>query len=353
MPRWRPLSNALLAIRLRALGDVVLTTPAFRALHRGFPEAPLDIVTDQPYVALLQDLPGVDRVIGLGRGPGAMRAVLTEIRRRSYARAIDFFGNPRSALMTVMSRARDSFGYDLRGRGRAYRHRIPRDSPVPSNRREYAAASHVRLAVAAGGVDDGLHTQLSISPAAHAEAEVLLHTAGVREPGTTLGLIAAGTWATKTWPASHAAALARLLLASGREVLLLAGPREAHVTRAVQELAPGLATLPPCEVPALAAVISRLAGVLGTDSGPRHIAAALGRPTFAWFGPTHPDNWTAPDPSQGVWWTAAPCRGCNRTQCPHWVCLPEFHPDRAFALVQEHFARHGGTATDFRTAARA
>jgi ADP-heptose:LPS heptosyltransferase len=71
--------------------------------------------------------------------------------------------------------------------------------------------------------------------------------------------------------------------------------------------------LPPCDVPELAAVIERLAGMIGTDSGPRHLAAALGRPTFAWFGPTHPDNWTALDPAQGVWWTAAPCRGCNRT----------------------------------------
>ena len=347
------MSRALLAFRLRALGDVVLTTPAVRALHRGFPDAPIDIVTDQPYVGLLQGLPGVDRVIGLGRGFNAMREVIAEIRRRPYERAVDFFGNPRSALMTALSGATHTFGYDLRGRGRAYHHRIPRGAPVPSPRTAYAAASHVRLAVAAGGIDDGLAAQVSIAPAAHAHAEELLRAAGIREPGGALGLIAAGTWGTKTWPVSHSAALARRLLASGCEILLLAGPREEFATNAMQALAPGIAVLPACGVPALAAVISRLKGVMGTDSGPRHVAAALGRPTFAWFGPTDPDGWTAPDPSQGVWWTQAPCRGCNRTVCPHWICLPEFHPDRAFTLVQEHFARHGGTTSDLRTAAGA
>src|SRR5262249_33198137 len=95
-----------------------------------------------------------------------------------------------------------------------------------------------------------------------------------------------------------------------------------------------------CDVPALAAVIARLAGVIGTDSGPRHLAAALGRPTFAWFGPTHPDNWTAADRSQGVWWTPAPCRGCNRTAGATWVCMTGLHPDRACELVQEHFFPH-------------
>lgn len=334
------MSRAILAIRLRAMGDVVLTTPALRALHRGDPTTAIDVVTDQPYVGLLEGLPGIDRVIGLRKGTGGMRAALGAIRKRSYARAIDFFGNPRSALMTKVSGAKDSYGYDLRGRGRAYGHRVARDVPIVEGRREYAAASHVRLAVAAGGQADGLAAQVSIAPQAALLATELLRAAGVREPASTLGLIAAGTWATKTWPASHAAWLARRLIAAGREVLLLAGPREEHVTHAMTSLAPGISVLPPCDVPALAAVIARLAGVIGTDSGPRHLAAALGRPTFAWFGPTHPDNWTAPEASQGVWWTPAPCRGCNRTACAHWVCLPEFHPDRAFALVQEHFSRH-------------
>src|SRR6185295_17292107 len=125
--------------------------------------------------------------------------------------------------------------------------------------------------------------------------------------------------------------------AAGQSVLLLAGPGEGRVAATLQSLAPGIAVLPPCDVPELAAVIARLRGVVGTDSGPRHLAAALGRPTFAWFGPTHPDNWTPPGEAHGVWWTDVPCRGCNLTACPHWVCLPGLHPDAALQRVRAHF----------------
>jgi len=337
-------SDAVLAIRLRALGDVVLTTPALRALHRGAPGATIDVVTEARYAPLLEGLPGVGRVIGLARGGGpglAMPDAVRAVRARRYARAVDFFGNPRSALLTAASRAPATYGYDLRGRRNAYRHRVARDVPPVAGRLEYAAASHVRLAVAAGGVADGLRARVTVSEAARAQATELLAAAGVDAPSRTLGLVPAGTWGTKTWPPAHMAWFARHVLASGRALLALTGPGEDAVTRTLVELAPGTRVLPPCDVPALAAVIERLAGVVGTDSGPRHLAAALGRPTFAWFAPTHPDNWTPPgEPMHGTFWSPVPCRGCNRTACPHWVCLPTLHPDAAFALADAHFRAH-------------
>ena len=118
-------------------------------------------------------------------------------------------------------------------------------------------------------------------------------------------------------------------------------------------MACGIHVLPPCDVPVLAAVIARLAALVGTDSGPRHLAAALGVPTFAWFGPTHPDTWNPPGPEHGFWWTDLPCRGCDRTACPHWSCLPSLTPERAGTLVLEHLERHVRTAADLGIAAGA
>jgi len=128
---------------------------------------------------------------------------------------------------------------------------------------------------------------------------------------------------------------------SGRPVLLLAGPGEDAVTHAVRDLVPGLPILPPCGVGTLAAVVARLGAVIGNDSGPMHLAAAFGVPTFAWFGPTHPDTWTAPEPRHAVWRSSVPCRACDRTACPHWNCLPELVPERAAELVGEHLRLHG------------
>ncbi len=124
-------------------------------------------------------------------------------------------------------------------------------------------------------------------------------------------------------------------------VLLVAGPGEEAVSGALSRLVPGLAVLPACDVPTLAGVIARLEGLVGTDSGPRHLAAALGVPTFAWFGPTHPDNWQPPGEAHAFWWTPLPCRGCDRTACPHWSCLPGLAPEDAAARVLAHLERHG------------
>jgi ADP-heptose:LPS heptosyltransferase len=165
--------------------------------------------------------------------------------------------------------------------------------------------------------------------------------------------VAAGTWATKTWPASHAGLLARELLAAGREVLVVGGPGEGRTTEALLRIAPRVAVLPDCGVAALVAVIERLGAVVGTDSGPRHVAAALGVPTYAWFGPTHPDTWNPPGPAHGWWWTGLPCRGCDRTACPHWNCMPELTPAVAAARVLDHLGRHGRHPADLGPAARA
>jgi ADP-heptose:LPS heptosyltransferase len=333
--------GGILAIRLRTLGDVVLVTPALRALRRGHPGRPLEVVTEARYATLLEGLPEVARVWSARRSTAATVELAWRLRGRRLAWAVDFFGNPRSAFLARASGARRRAGYDLRGRAGAYHVRVPRTlAPAPGHR-EPAAATHLRLAVAAGGVPDGDGPRVSVAAGARAAAIPLLEAAGLGEPGRAIGLVAAGTWATKTWPVGHAALLARELIAAGRPVLLIGGPGEEATAAAMRRLAPGIRLLAPCDVGRLAAVIERLGAVVGTDSGPRHLAAALGLPTFGWFGPTHPETWNPAGPRHGFWWTELPCRGCDRTQCPHWNCLPALEPATAARLVLGHLERHG------------
>jgi ADP-heptose:LPS heptosyltransferase len=346
-------SRAVLAIRLRALGDVVLTTPALRALKRAAPDTRLEVVTDERYVPLIETLPEIDRVWGLPRSSGATVALISELRRRHFALVVDFFGNPRSALVARWCGARRRAGFDVRGRRHAYQVRVPRDAPAADGGREHASAAHLRLAVAVGGVPDGEPPRLTLSAAARAEADALLSQAGVKQPERTVGLVAAGTWNTKTWPASHAVGLARRLSAHGWPLILISGPGEEAVTATLTELVPGLAVLPRCGVATLAAVIARLRALVGTDSGPRHIAAALGVATFAWFGPTHPDTWQPAGPLHGFWQTPLPCRGCDRTHCSHWNCLPGLDPEQAAMRVVQHLEGVSGSAAAFGPAAGA
>lgn len=333
--------GGILAIRLRTLGDVVLVTPALRALRRGHPDRPLEVVTEARYATLLEGLPEVSRVWSARRTAAATLELAWRLRGRRLAWAVDFFGNPRSAFLARASGARRRAGYDVRGRAGAYHVRVPRTLEPAPGRREHAAATHLRLAVAAGGVPDGEGPRVSVAGHAREAAAALLARAGLDEPARAVGLVAAGTWATKTWPVGHAARLARELVAAARPVLLLGGPGEEGIAAALARLAPGIRLLPPCDVGTLAAVIERLGAVVGTDSGPRHLAAALGLPTFGWFGPTHPDTWNPAGPRHGFWWTDLPCRGCDRTECPHWNCLPALEPATAARLVLAHLERHG------------
>lgn len=333
------MEERLLAIRPRALGDVVLTTPALRALRRGHPHARLDVLTDARYAPLIGLMSEVDRVFHFARSIRGTLEIAERLRRERYDRVIDFFGNPRSALVTKLSGSRHALGYDLRGRRYAYDEVVPRNVIAPGRRAEYAAASHVRLAVAAGGRDDGVDVRMRLPESARARARDDLEHAGAAR-GRAIGLVAAGTWATKTWPLSHFAALARKLTAAGHPLVAITGPGEEHVTARLARLAPGIQPLPPAhDVVHLAALVAELRALVGTDSGPRHLAAAFGVPTYSWFGPADPEIWTPPDPRHATWWTSVPCRACNLTRCPHWNCLPELAPSEAARRVLEHLAR--------------
>jgi ADP-heptose:LPS heptosyltransferase len=333
-------TSGILAVRLRTLGDVVLTTPALRALKRGYPDDRLEVVTEKRYVPLLEGLPELDRVWPLERTAAGTLGLVRALRRRRWRWAVDFFGNARSALIARASGAVRCAGYELRGRRHAYHLRVPRNASAVPGRPEYAAAAHRRLAVAVGGIDDGLDARVTVSETTRADAARMLADCGLGGAERVVGLVGAGTWPAKSWPASHAALLARALLAAGWAVLLLAGPGEEAATARLARLVPRARVLPPGDLGTLAGVIERLSGVVGTDSGPRHLAAALGVPSFAWFGSSHPGIWNPPGAQHGFWWSDLPCRGCGRTSCPHWNCLPSLDAPLAARLVVDHLARH-------------
>jgi ADP-heptose:LPS heptosyltransferase len=334
------MTRPVVAIRLRALGDVVLWTPALASLARGHADAPLHVVTEARFAPILEALPHVAKVWPLERTNASTLATITGLRRERPALAVDFFGNTRSALIARGSGAPRVWGFALRGRRLLYHATAPREQRTPEGRREPASAVHVRLARAAGGAEVDPAPRLALSGSAHVQGARLLAECGVREPANTVGLVPAGSWATKTWPLSHSALLARALLEAGYEVIALSGPGEQGVVERLRALAPPVRALPDCGVAALAGAIAPLRAVVGTDSGPRHVAAALGVPSFAWFGPTHPETWNPPGVIHGYWQSSLPCRGCDRTSCPHWSCLPSLSGEQGARLVLAHLEAH-------------
>lgn len=330
------MSAPIVAVRLRALGDITLCTAALQSLRKGYPDAPLHVVTEPRFVALLEGQPGIERVWGLERTTAASLRLIGALRKLRPALAVDFFGNSRSAVVARGTGARTVWGYDMRGRQHLYHRTVPRVQHPGGDRREYAAVSLVRLARAAGGAEVPAFPNLMLTPSARAAGQRVLATAGVCEPQRTVALVPAGSWPSKTWPLSHVAQLAFRLRDAGHPLVAIGGPGEEPVLRRLAALVPGLPTLSAPDVAALAGAIAPLRALVGTDSGPRHLAIAFGVPTYTWFGPAHPDAWTPDDPAHGYWRTVLPCRACELTRCAHWNCLPALAGAEAAVRVLAH-----------------
>src|SRR5262252_9438396 len=333
------MSAPVVAVRLRALGDLTLCTAALHSLAEGHPGREVHVVTESRFAPLLEGQPQIARVWPVERTNLSTLRVVLALRSLRPAVAVDFFGNARSAVIARLSGAKQVWGFDVRGRARAYHHTVPRVQHPGDEQREYAAASLLRLARAAGGAAVPAFPRLTLTERAKRTGAEALSRAGVDEPARTVGLVPAGSWPTKTWPLSHAAVLACTLLQAGHPVLAIGGPGEARELARLATLAPGTRTLCAPDVAALAGAIAPLAALVGTDSGPRHLAIAFGLPTYTWFGPAHPGAWTPEDPRHGYWRTSLPCRACERTVCAHWNCLPGLTPDEAAARVLDHLER--------------
>jgi len=338
----------ILVLRPRALGDVLLATPALRALRTAFPHARLDVAVDDVLEPILRRNPHVDHLWLLPRRrPRRLRdwvRVYRGIATAGYDLVLDLHGSPRTAMLAWLSRAPRRVGFALRGRGVLYTLRVPRDSDRSGRRRAlYAARTHLET-VARCGVDGAVldDTRLVLVPDPGVETDVAAWFEALVPARPRVGLAAPGTWQAKTYPVEHWAEVGDRLVAAGAQVVLLWGPGERDIALAVQErMRAGATLLPPTDIDAIAAVVARLDLVVCNDSGIKHLAVARDTPTLTLFGPTRAEAWT-PDAEAIAAAHAGlrldiPCSGCNRTRCAHHLCMrflaPAVVAARALELV--------------------
>jgi len=262
----------ILVVRLGAMGDIVHALPAAASLKHGFPGCRLTWVVEPRFAPLLEGNPFVDRVLLLDRRTGAgLARSWRELRAERFDFAVDFQGLVKSAMVACVARTERIYGFDR------------------SVVRESLAALFYSDKVAARSVH---RVDRNLALAAAAGALTALHSVPL-PPGRAEGELPAGAfvlasplsgWRAKQWPLDYYARLAQRL---GREMgipLVLNGPP------AEREALAGVADtmLHLSSIEGLIHATRRAAAVVGVDSGPLHVAAALGRPGVAIFGPTDP-----------------------------------------------------------------
>jgi heptosyltransferase-1 len=278
-----------LVVRLGSLGDIVHTLPAVHALRTKFPEAQIDWLVESKWRALLADNPDLNEVIALDRSTlGEISACVRGLRRRKYDCAIDFQGLYKSAVLARLSGAPRRIGFA---------HEFLRESGASWFYTESArpTAGHVvdmnlSIPQSLGAEKIPACFPISIDSTAEREIQLQLESQNVKKffvmsPG--------GGWMGKCWPAEQYGNLHRRLMSlpefAGWRGVVNFGPGERELAEAVRmaagEPAPALLST---DLPQLIALLRRAEFFVGGDTGPLHLAVALGTPVIGLYGPTDP-----------------------------------------------------------------
>jgi lipopolysaccharide heptosyltransferase I len=337
--------HKILIIKLRAIGDVVLSTIVIDNLRRSFPAATIDFLTEAACQEVVLGHPQLDDVIVLDRKSiarlspwGQLRAncdFLRRIRAARYDLVFDFFGNPRSALLTWYSGAAWRVGYNYRMRQKAY------NVVVPSRASEvHEAEWHLDALDRLGIPTPSRHLAFSVSAAAEGTADSFWREAGLHDQ-LVMALNFSGGWAAKRWPIERFASLAgKLVERYGARIIAIWGPGEETEAHRLAESATVPVTLiPKTGLKELAAILARVDLMITTDSGPMHIAAAMATPCVALFGPT---DYRLQGPygrnHQIVVKQGLACLGCNRIACDHISCMNGLMVEDVLAAVERAMA---------------
>lgn len=340
----------ILIVRLSALGDIVHALPVLAAIKKSMPDAQVDWLVEENYASILSIAPGLRRrvivratqsfetadAISFGGLMGYPNAA-NYLWNQDYDVALDLQGLIKSAIWARISFAKRVVGFDA------------------ANLREPQAAFLYSETVTPPGGAHVIHKNLStlsaleikpesieipLVPQASADTRAAFETAGgslkyiVINPGAA--------WPNKRWPPERFGALAAALHErTGLRSLVTWGPSERELASAVVNGSFGAASLaPPTTVSDLAVLLREAALVVSGDTGPLHIAAAMGTPLVGLYGPTWPERNGPWDPKDVVISRASVCVCHHKRQCLRGApCINDITLDEVVAASQRRLQK--------------
>jgi heptosyltransferase I len=321
--------------------------PVAMAIRRQMPQARLDWLVEAPSAGLLLGHPALDRVLisprrhhGRERGWAGLKTWLDELRAVEYDAVLDLQGLMKSAIFVCLSRGRRKIGF---AGGKeplaawALNERLAAYDPERHALERYLDLLEPLGLPRPAQPEFGLEPQ----PAALASAASLL---GRRQEGRPLVVLhPVAQWESKLWPVGHWARLARLLRQAGADLALSGSPADRALTQGILEqagLAEGITDLAGrTSLKELAAVLCLATAVVATDTGVMHLAAAMGRPVAALFGPTSPGRTGPYGQGHRVLRLGLECSPCFLRRCPEPRCLSTLPPELVASTVQAMLER--------------
>jgi lipopolysaccharide heptosyltransferase II len=347
----------ILVIRLDLIGDLVLSMTVVRVLKRTYPGAEIDLLALPSSAQIVKDDPDLSNIIpydpNVWRRPKALVQrrnwrnafnVIRRLRSRRYDIAVSVFGNW-AAMLAVVSGAPRRVGF-----GRESYPGFMTDSVAGRHwqpgERLHEVDYCLKLARAAGAAitpDDRI-PRLFVTASARDELDALQQDMGIRQDKPLIAChVASNNGQSKRWPIPYwATLLDRLIRERGAQVVLTGAPGDLPLIERVMERMEQAAfnLAGKTSLPQLAALLQRADVMISGDSGPMHIAAAVGTPLIAIHGPTDPAHSGPVSPSatilrSGIW--CSPCYNVkDPADCRFYTtqCMKNITPARVFEVVE-------------------
>lgn len=287
----------VLVIRLRSIGDAVLTTPSLFALRRFLPNAQIDVLLEDWVAPVFAGLDSIDRVITMPRESTSARArIARELRNARYDVVYNLHGGTTATFLTRATGAKHRVGFENYQYARLHNHVAP--SPLQIWQRPTLHSVEQQLALIGWTgvpVTDRPATRLAVTQSALTSVTENLSAAGFEgfnrgEPFAMIHPTAA--FETKQWAMENFAHVAENLRQRNLTPVVVVAPNEKRVAEAlVSQTQPGVVSLNNLSLPEVTALASRARLFIGNDSGIAHIAAAAGAPCVVIFGSSNRNHW--------------------------------------------------------------
>ena len=304
----------ILLIKLRYLGDVVLSTPLLPLLRKHFPDAKLTFLVNPETASILQDNPYLNEVWVLPRRSWSTQlGFIRRLRDEKFDAVIDLTDADRSAFLSLMSGASIRIGYNREDRWRKKFYTYL----VPATYGSVHMVEYHQQALVGLGINDSVGMpEVYLPSSVEQKEDSIFRDVQTKEQSLVL-LHPASRYSFKSWPIERFAALADWLGGKGIRVGLIGSPREKLIGQQIINLTKSkpINLMGSISLSQLTAVMKQSHLFIGNDAGPMHMAAAVGCPVLGLFGPTDPAVWGPRGLNVKVIYKGLDCRACFYPGC--------------------------------------
>jgi len=329
--------NKIVVVDLLYLGDLIFAYPFFEELRKNYPEARIDLVANSKFAEIARKNNNIDHVYSFNKEWPAARSFsfARKLKKNNYNLGLNIHGNWRTALLLKLIAPDYSAGYGGKGRG------VFLDKELKAADDKHMTEVYLDFLKDIGcdiaekeivptidfddkidGIEKNIYSGLNDKNFSSVKDYIVLNTGG--------------SWPTKQWPEEYFAQLADMIISAGSSVLFVGGPGDIKRVEEIMDLMKFKADniCGQTSLLELAFVLKKSRLVISGDTGPVHVAAAVGTDTMTIFGPSDEVKYQPKGSGNNsiVKNNTLDCRPCGEHQCPleHHKCMVDISPEIIF-----------------------